>query len=575
MRLLRKSYLASALKRDELEAVVPRRYSSLFWPAMLTLSVFFAGLTAWLLLGSLPITAEVRGVIMPLGGIREISNRESGLVTWVGAQVGSEVKVGDLLFRIRNEEAQLEYVAARDNYIFQRKALERERIAFQEKKSNDTKRLELLRQTTSDRLLEAQEIKIAMDVAVDRFLDKKLAALVEERESSKHLTELIGTINDSMSHLVESGVMSKRQVIQNLEQQGAIERILSQVDVNIFQTDLEAQRLNLELNSVRSDISRLSDDITRLNDQIKDGQNQLSLKLAELAVRDLALEQSLLNAERRVWHSTHVLAPYDGQIMAVKRGVGQTVDANSSIGLMNLSAQKQRLLLVLSSNSFAGFLDFSIGERSAKFTYNSIDRAEALHTTLSFLMESFDFTVEPRGLDTFIISSGSSNWSKLSRLRLNVSSLKDSMGLPVFSSLVEIGSTWAPDRLVNVGIIPAKHGKQVRVGAVANMKPDFEPAMIGAQASGRVTSVSALVQTSIEIEGLVGSSELADRIFGQQPGSIVIIALDQNEDGDPIWIRGPPEHSLTIGTTTRSRIEIQTISPLRVIVPFFARLFET
>jgi multidrug efflux pump subunit AcrA (membrane-fusion protein) len=542
---------------------------------MLTLSVFFAGLTAWLLLGSLPITAEVRGVIMPLGGIREISNRESGLVTWVGAQVGSEVKVGDLLFRIRNEEAQLEYVAARDNYIFQRKALERERIAFQEKKSNDTKRLELLRQTTSDRLLEAQEIKIAMDVAVDRFLDKKLAALVEERESSKHLTELIGTINDSMSHLVESGVMSKRQVIQNLEQQGAIERILSQVDVNIFQTDLEAQRLNLELNSVRSDISRLSDDITRLNDQIKDGQNQLSLKLAELAVRDLALEQSLLNAERRVWHSTHVLAPYDGQIMAVKRGVGQTVDANSSIGLMNLSAQKQRLLLVLSSNSFAGFLDFSIGERSAKFTYNSIDRAEALHTTLSFLMESFDFTVEPRGLDTFIISSGSSNWSKLSRLRLNVSSLKDSMGLPVFSSLVEIGSTWAPDRLVNVGIIPAKHGKQVRVGAVANMKPDFEPAMIGAQASGRVTSVSALVQTSIEIEGLVGSSELADRIFGQQPGSIVIIALDQNEDGDPIWIRGPPEHSLTIGTTTRSRIEIQTISPLRVIVPFFARLFET
>ena len=578
MRLLRRTYLSSIRKKDELEAIVPRRFTPLFWPTMLTFSIAITGFVAWLLLGTLPVNVNVKGVVIPLGGVREIATNDSGIVSWQGAQVGDDVRAGELLFKVRNVVAETSYLAARETYLANSLALDRERLAVREEQKHSAARLTALRSATQEQLSASRLVEQAMDKAVDQFLERKLAALNNEYGTSQTLNELVNSFNDGLEKLAERGVVSQRQVIQNLERQAIVERSFSQVDIDIIQTDLEEQRFQIELNSIREKISRLEIEISRYEDEIVDGQNLLSLKLAELDASKLSLVQTLLQAEQRYWHASNVYAPYDGSLLATNRGVAQAVGTSESIALINLSSQEQKLLLIISPRAFSGSFDLAINDKSASVELPAVsdhtDLAKKIQSALVRILGTTHVSVEARGHDRFVIGADDNSRSELLQLRLADVRLEDAGGLSVFSSLLEIGDSWSPKHLINVGIVSEKNAKRIRPGAKTHVKPDYEPAMIGAEITGRIETVSTFVQTSLQIEGLIGSSELSQQLLASQRGAIVTIALDQTEDGNPLWVRGPPEHPLSIGTTTESRIQVGSVSPFRVLVPFIANLFD-
>lgn len=578
MRLFRKSFLANIANNDELETIVPRRYTPLFWQTATTGMFALTGFTIWLLLGSLPVYVEARGVILELGGIREVSSSGSGVIIWQGPRVNDHVLAGELVTRVRNVLAEATYAAAREKFTVESQALARERYSVLQAHDYEVRKFEAQKRSEIERRAGAQAVESQLTAAISAFLAQRKISLSEQQDTALKLSPYVDSAETGISTLGERGLLSQRQVLLNLEQIAAIEQRISRLEVEAAEIAIEAQRLTRDLNSVRAAIATHSIEINRLDDSIKDSGNRLLQRLAELDVRLLALEQSLLNAEQRLWFGSNIYSTYDGTLLALQRSIGQTIDANVSVALMNLSRQEQRLLLIISPLAEEGDLEFSIADEIAHFDYNASatmdETASALQEALAQLLPDAELTVEAREDDRFVIGSDPAHNDALLQIRLYRSALRDPMGLKVFSILLEVGDNWSPEQIVNVGIVSEKDSKRINIGAKSLVRPYSEPALIGAEISGTVGYIGAFVQTAIEIEGFIGSRELSNRLLGGDRGTVVIVNLERDLSGNLTWVGGSPEYPASVGATTHSRIEVASVAPIRVLIPWFAQLFD-
>lgn len=527
-RLLRRSFLVNVNQQDELELVVPRRYAPAFWPTMFTIAFLLAGLTGWSSMTRIPLTVEAKGVVLPIGGVREVVVGEAGHIVQRPVTTGDQVRAGQLLFRIREPGNLPGYDQARQRYHADMATILSERSAVEHEHRRNVAQL---------------------------FL--KITATRASRDERRRIeAEMEATLEVTQKHgeLFEKGVISHREYVARM---------------------LEEQRIQLELRKIRDEIAQRDQEIIDAEGQVHQAAERRTVALSQLDGKELTARQTLLDAERRLWLAENVISQYDGEVIALKRAVGQTVAPSDQVALIDLRTQRQKLLLVASPSAVSGEIAVSLEDKTEKIAFTqglSEAFASALLGALTKLIPDVEVSLEAFE-DRIVIWTEGGGQAQLRKLRLSIAALEDFDGTPVFAHLQMIGDDWTRGEWVNLALIDSGDAKRIRPGAPVLVKPDSEKTLVGAQIEAQVRSVGDYVATSIEIEGLVGSSELARNLLGSQKGVVIIVGLLRDHDGSFLWRNGPPESSVSVGLTTSSLIQVETTSPVRVIVPYIFDLF--
>jgi HlyD family secretion protein len=125
--------------------------------------------------------------------------------------------------------------------------------------------------------------------------------------------------------------------------------------------------------------------------------------------------------------------------------------------------------------------------------------------------------------------------------------------------------------LVCVTYFPVRDGKRIRPGMPIQVTPDTVKRERFGGIQGKVLSVSVFPVTKEGAALLLGNSEIAQRLLGDEPQIEVVAELgkDPSTYSGYQWSssKGPPL-SITAGTTTSGRVTIEMRAPVTYILPF-------
>jgi len=431
MRLYRKAFLTQAREHDDLEMVVPRRHTPLFWPFMLAVSVSMTAFFAWCLLARLPLIVEAKGIVMPLGGVREVSTVGQGLVTQRMVANGERITAGQLILTLNNPERQATYETARRHFEAARRAADVERAAIGHKRDRDIAMVDqqlAAAKESYDRLLSIRE---KMSKAVGSDLTEQAQARQADKASLQDLARSYEELLIGLRSLKDQKLVAGKDVIAAMENQTMTVRALTKNSADTSRANVDEQRIRFEQSNIADAVERLATQIADLSRQYPDIADKYELEQNQLELRQLAEREKLLDAERLAWWNTYAFSPYDGTTIAVNRTVGQTVGGNAPIALINMSTQRRRWMLVISDRAYSGDLRLRLGNSSADVSLVSGNlkafRA-ALSTSIAQLISS-SAEVRISGDDHRLVVDYPGSEGNLS---LQSSSLVDAKGCPCF-----------------------------------------------------------------------------------------------------------------------------------------------
>lgn len=574
VRLFRKNFLTKLREDDELELVVPRRHLPLFWPMMAALSFCLACLFAWGCLARVPVTVQGTGMILPLGGVREVVSLGQGVVVERRGEPGQQVRAGEFLLRVEHPELSQSYVAAQREYLLRFAQLEEQQQASQNRAARQFQELAFHRRSVRENLAQLRRIEANFTLAIEDFVSIEEETISVRNSALQELKQSYDNLRQDMEALRDKGLLTKESLVSFMDRYNSLIRSHSLSLLEVPRSKLEEQRLKRELIQLRDNIRKDMEELGHIDARQNDVTETRRIEASGFDVQMLAERQKLLKAERELWLASNILSPYEGQLLAVNRSVGQTVAAREPVALLNMTDQHRKLMLVLSPQAERGRLRFAAEGRQVEVEIgNEAPLVQQLQNAFTQLLPEAELSVAEFD-GTFVLADSGSGPAVLDKIALEQAKLEDQQGIPVFAMLRTIGDDWQSREWVNVALLRPRDAKRVQQGAEARIKPDYEKSLIGSQLQARVRNTGTFVATMIEAEALVGSRELARRLMGEEGGFIAVLELERSPGGDLLWLGGDPLTQLTVGTTTKTRINVEVLSPIEIIIPFFADRFR-
>ncbi|PVZ72234.1 hypothetical protein [Pelagibaculum spongiae] len=581
-RLFRKSFLLQRKQNQEsqLSLLIPLRNESVFWPFLFSSSFFLFALTAWLFLSELPIEVEATGMVLPLGGVREINAFSEGVVTSRQGDPQRVIEAGDILLELSPLGADENFLQARRSYLENKKALVHRQLnaTASQNRTLDTIALQISNIERSKKSL--ADLKDTLIAAADVFSKRQKQSLADQGKVLNKLMTAYQSFLFDLDKLKKSNLVNQQEYLDGLQQHSVTLQSFSELSLRSPRSSLDRQRLKKDIYDLQMLIAEQDVKLIELNHKIEETREAFLAGKDELNLEELKYRQTLLQKERDLWRGSRIIAPYSGELLAVNKTIGQGVVRGESVALLGMVDQDVRQMLVISPRAVAGNMKFSYFSQQKKITLDANFTKSAyqfVYQVQRIVADLIDvepnlISVKQKG-DRFVISLNDGS-DRIKYLKLVDFDLLDIEKAPVFSSLQIIGDQWKTSELVNIALVASDQAKRITPGNGVLVKPDYVKTLAGAQLKASVRQLSKLITTSIEAEALIGTSELAQKIAGEQSGVAVIIDLKKDENGRYQWDGKPPDIPLAIGSTTKSKIRVGSVPPIEVILPLITRYFE-
>lgn len=576
-RLFRKQFLLDLQRNDdELELVVPRRYLPVFWLMVSTVSVLLAALATWGFTARIPVHVSAQGMVLPLGGVREVVSFGQGQIV---ARPGGDrrfYQAGDMLLRISHPTSAAAYDDARKKYLEEKAVLTNERISAREKYANRQKNLSIQLENVRDKISMLTTIARDFENAIANYRQAEESLLNAQQDATASLKESYDELVEGLRELREKRFTSARDLTQFEQGRTSALVSLSDIAINISRAPVELQRLLREHGEIRERIAAGLAREKELIGERREARNAYAVELSQLTLREVESRNTLLDAERKLWMISNLFAPYDGNLVAMKKAIGQTVAENEPVALFNMAPQRLKLMLVLSPRAVRGSLSLAWGGNKVRVSLagGQIDAfRKDLGEALSRLIPQMRFDIAGSE-ERIIIIPHQDDAAIPGNLRLAELKLLDSEALPAFAILLVVGDEWQSSDLTTVALLQPEDAKRVRPGHRALVKPDYESTLIGTRLEARVASVSDYVATSLEAQALIGSAEIAGIVSDDKAAVPAVLRFERDETGDLKRRGGELDVPLSIGTTATVRIHVKTAAPITILLPFLIDLFR-
>lgn len=576
-RLFRKSFLLSLRdETDDLTFVSPQRHVQLFWPTVFLVTLAFALLTAWLFTARLSVTVEARGVVMPLGGVREVAALGRGIV--MSAKENGSVAAGQIIATLVDPTATAEYDSQRTNYQLVAAFVESQNAATENSYVSKTKELNLRLDGTRANIARLRSISSAFDTAREQRAATEVEMLRSQEKSASEVKKIYDGMQEGSSELLEKGFTSKRDYVQLKQGQASLLQTLSQISIDKARGSVEMQQLRRETSEIVNQIASQTAEEEATLGALDEARSKRDNDIDSMKIKENETRSQLLDAERKLWLNSNIVAPYDGELLALKKGLGQAVSQGESVALVSMVPQTPKSMLVFSPRAKRGSIVLSHNGRQVTVDFDRQQQgfADRLTGALEKLVPNTAFKATYAGDDILIEAPGQSDILK--QIDLRDVDLTDSDGVPVFAMLFPVGDNWAAQDLTMVVLVRPEDAKRVKVGDYVLVKPDFEKSLIGAQIEAHVTQVSSYVATTIESQALIGSAEVARSLASNQQGIpqgvAAVLRFDKDANGQ-LKIHGTSlARTLTSGSTAIAHIRVDQASPIAVLLPFYADVFK-
>ncbi|WP_028581770.1 NHLP bacteriocin system secretion protein [Desulfogranum japonicum] len=261
--------LASPEELDHLPQLIsPRLLFLLFFIFLLVFAVLI-----WGFIGRIPVTVKAQGIIQLKGDVT-IESDSSGTVENVFVAVGDEVKPGQLVAVIRQDDQLSSLLEAQES-------LKNKQDEYARKKLHEQDRLE------------ATSKKNAINKA---YYETQLEDKINE-------IEWLREKRDNQKELYEKGLDTKANYVSADNDLKAGLNDIKDIKANIRQIDL--------------------DELTTQNDSNE------SLKSMVLDIQELSLKVS--NLRRKLKHNLNVISPYEGKVLEVSARIGRQITTGQTI----------------------------------------------------------------------------------------------------------------------------------------------------------------------------------------------------------------------------------------------------
>jgi NHLM bacteriocin system secretion protein len=129
---------------------------------------------------------------------------------------------------------------------------------------------------------------------------------------------------------------------------------------------------------------------------------------------------------------------------------------------------------------------------------------------------------------------------------------------------------------MGVAYFPDKDGRTIKAGMEVQVTPSMVKRERYGGILGKVTEVSSFPVTNQDITALVGSTELAQSLSGQEPKIQILAKLEtdpSNTNNGYKWSSSKgPQIQLKTGTTVQVRIRVGDKRPISYVLPILRSL---
>lgn len=566
-RLFRKSFLENYTDHDELLVLLPGRSFKFFIPIIATFSFIIMVITCWLFFAQIDIHIKAHGMILPIGGVRESVSLGSGRVVHEYQYINANVESGDPLFDLSDPITAKKYHS--ETLLF-RAVMAKNTLTKEKSEVLFTQKNAILAQKKALSLTKINNLNLLhqeLMQVLSQYQAITKQSISEQRADLQQIQVIYRGYIDKLKKLKSQGFASDNTLIPILSKYESLAQSLSQLNE-------ESPRIILSLTKEKKQLEILKDtiDTEKLTYQktlMQIEQNALThgVELAALKVKEETSRQKLIDFEYQYWVENHIFSEYDGQLLATKKRVGQIVTKGETLSLLSVKAQQEKQMLIISPNAHKGSIGLMLDGTEFIIPITDISTQKGMRAIQQ------ELTAIP-ALDSVSIKGNKLTFLfKGNDIQLTELMLTDQTGVPVFAALQLVGENRHANQLINIAILRYEDAKLVQQGNTALIKPLYERTLIGASLAATVSSVSPYALTQIQSYSLIGNSELANKIIGDEPGEIVLLNLNRTQNGDYDWGGRQPLRPITAGVPTTSLVTIDSVAPIDIILPYIARIF--
>ncbi|RLV59060.1 hypothetical protein D5018_14005 [Parashewanella curva] len=566
-RLFRKTFIDQYEKHQTLSLILPERAFRFFKPIAYLFCGFMLVLVLWMLFARIEVHVKAKGMILPIGGIRESVSLGDGRVVKSFDYENGDIESGDPILILSDPIAENAYLSAMTLYQSELEVIKAEEKKAQAKYDEQLKLYQQKITNSKDKISRLKDLKATFEDVLVSYKRVGKSSLKDSKVELAKTKQTYKRYISKLKALQSKGYSSERTLIPLLSKYEELAQSLSTLE--------EAKpKLNLNITQQEQQIATIDDDITQqyleiqtdLN-TIEQGKFERQASVNKIALKQQKAVQALIKLEHKNWVQQNIFTEYDGKLIDTKKRVGQVVSKGETITLLSVKVQKKKKMLIVSPRARYGHFDFKINRKLTSVYVEGANQGALLDDLKKQLAALDDLSnVKIKG-DSVVFEF---NENQVSLKHYQLHSEND---IPVFSSLETVGENWTNDQLVNIAILRYQDAKLVNKGDTALIQPLYEKAIIGAKLSAKIQSISPFALTKVQSYSLVGDKDLASKIIGDVPGEVVILSLDKTATGAYDWGGRKPVRPISPGVPTSAIITIDELAPIEVIIPYIARIF--
>lgn len=506
---------------------------------LISLSLVLAIAIVWSVMARVPVTVDGLGILLKPNSLKAVQSPSAGIVTDTLARIGDKIDAGDTLARV--DQAELE------------RQLEQEIARFKAARDFNTQALQI---SGGRRRGDAQA------QAVTESSARKL-----QSSTTARLADLSGTQNANLEKTREVLTALRDSQLQQLQ------NITSLVSKGIA---AETQRLSAQ--SVLNDTeSRLADIEVRIKQNVItliDAEQGALRRTQELEQQDSQLAASIRLLKERIYRQGSARTQFSGKILEVGVSVGQ-ISTNGQ-RMFNLAAEPQEpfVRLDIGAEASRGGFTFVAASSVSPVLPPSVT-AERLRQVIQSMPAFARFSVQVQQkaarpqFEIRFAAAGEGSPRTPPRLEVRDAGLVDADGIPSFATIFEFGSVVLPEELRHLAFLQIGPGKRVQTGMEVRINPSNVERQRFGSMMGVVRKVSEFPVTVEGVVNLIGNTEVAKTLL--EKGGTMLIEVELTPDpSTPTgfkWTSKGPDEPITAGTTTTSRITVETRAPISFALP--------
>jgi HlyD family secretion protein len=345
--------LSSPEQLDQLMHVIKPRS----WLMLACLGSLVGVGLVWSIWGRIPVRVSAQAVFIYPYQIREVQASGTGRIQQMKLRVGDRVRPGDVLgvIELPELEKQIQQLQAKLRELQQQTTVmgsneaERDRLALE---SMEQQRLNLQRQIRN-----VESLLPTLEPITPTLKQRQLDAIRQQQinlqarlADAQRLNAVLKTRFENRRKLFEQGVLPQDTVLEaeqtylgNLRSISELQGQLSQLQVQLVQVErtfIEDRNQLLNIQTQRSDLQRQLQDLDTKVREIRQRQLETAAQ-RQTALQDTQRQLNVLMVQLR--QQSQIRSSAAGKILELPIKPGQTVTANTQIGLIATSEQAASL----------------------------------------------------------------------------------------------------------------------------------------------------------------------------------------------------------------------------------------